>query len=170
MELEDQKVTLALNGINNFKHVEKDDFVISLRSFQGGIEWSKYIGCVSPAYTVLRSKQLIEAKYWAFVMKSNGFIATLQTVSDGIRDGKNISYDQFSIINFPLPPFSEQSSIASFLDRETSRIDTLISEARKFIDLLKEYRSSLITAAVIGKIDVREVVPLGPEKQEIAHE
>ena len=69
-----------------------------------------------------------------------------------------------------LHPQSEQTSIASFLDQETSRIDTLISEARKFIDLLKEYRSSLITAAVTGKIDLREVVSSGSEKREIAHE
>ena len=54
MEMEDSKVTLALSGIGNFKHVEEDDFVISLRSFQGGIERSKYSGCVSTAYTVLR--------------------------------------------------------------------------------------------------------------------
>jgi len=70
----------------------------------------------------------------------------------------------------PVPPITEQTAIASFLDQETSRIDTLISETRKFIDLLKEYRSSLITAAVTGKIDVREVVPSGSEKREIAHE
>ena len=78
---------------------------------------------------------------------------------------------KYSIENltFATPPLTEQQSIASFLDHQTSRIDTLISEARKFIDLLKEYRSSLITAAVTGKIDVREVVPSGSEKREIAH-
>jgi type I restriction enzyme S subunit len=51
MELEDQKVVLALSGLGSFKHVEKNDFVISLRSFQGGIERALYSGCVSPAYT-----------------------------------------------------------------------------------------------------------------------
>ncbi|MGF6465111.1 hypothetical protein QFZ89_000269 [Paraburkholderia youngii] len=55
MELEDQKVVLALSGLDNFKHIEANDFVISLRSFQGGIEHSAYAGCVSPAYTVLRN-------------------------------------------------------------------------------------------------------------------
>ena len=49
MELEDQKVALALGGVGNFKRVKENDFVISLRSFQGGIEHSKYNGCVSPA-------------------------------------------------------------------------------------------------------------------------
>jgi len=79
---------------------------------------------------------------------------------------------KYSIENltFALPHQSEQTSIVSFLDRETSRIDTLISEAKKFIELLQEYRSSLITAVVTGKIDVREVVPSGSEKREIAYE
>jgi type I restriction enzyme S subunit len=64
---------------------------------------------------------------------------------------------KYSIENltFALPHQSEQHSIALFLDQETSRIDALISESQRFIDLLTEYRSSLITAAVTGKIDVR---------------
>jgi type I restriction enzyme S subunit len=70
-----------------------------------------------------------------------------------LRDGLNL--ELIGDIQCPLPESKEQTIIASFLDREASRIDTLISGARKFIDLLKEYRSSLITAAVIGKIDVR---------------
>ncbi len=65
MEMEDQKVTLALSGLDNFKHVEADDFVISLRSFQGGIERSKYRGCVSPAYTVLRPVDSINLAFGA---------------------------------------------------------------------------------------------------------
>lgn len=70
-----------------------------------------------------------------------------------LRDGLNL--ELIGDIQCPLPESKEQTIIASFLDREAARIDTLISGARKFIDLLKEYRSSLITAAVIGKIDVR---------------
>jgi len=64
MELEDQKVVLALSGLDNFKHVEPNDFVISLRSFQGGIEHSAYGGCVSPAYTVLRATSKIAPNFW----------------------------------------------------------------------------------------------------------
>ena len=70
-----------------------------------------------------------------------------------LRDGLNL--ELIGDIQCPLPESKEQTIIASFLDREAARIDTLISGARTFIDLLKEYRSSLITAAVIGKIDVR---------------
>ena len=88
----------------------------------------------------------------------------------GAGGQKRVSDDFIQDFSTAFPPLSEQLSISSFLDRETSRIDTLISEAKKFIDLLKEYRSSLITAAVTGKIDVREVVPPGSEKREIAYE
>ncbi|MGY0504266.1 restriction endonuclease subunit S [Luteimonas sp. e5] len=148
MEAEDQKVMLALKGLDNFKHVEKNDFVISLRSFQGGIEHSAYSGCVSPAYTVLRAQQEIDPSYMAFALKSSSYISALQSATDGIRDGKNISYDQFGSIGLPLPPVPEQTAIANFLDRKTARIDALVAEQQRLIALLKEKRQAVISHAV----------------------
>ena len=153
MQIEDQKVTLALNGLDNFKHVEVDDFVISLRSFQGGIEWSKYSGCVSPAYTVLRPSRSGNAAYLSYTLKSVDYISALQSVTDGIRDGKNIGYDQFGMIGLPFPPIQEQSAIAAFLDRETSKIDSLVAEQEKLIELLKEKRQAVISHAVTKGLD-----------------
>lgn len=148
MEQEDQKVTLALSGLENFKHVEVNDFVISLRSFQGGIERSKYIGCVSPAYTVLRPTLTINGMFFGYLFKSDGYIIALQSVTDGIRDGKNISYEQFGILALPIPPLPEQHAIAAFLDRETGKIDGLVAEQEKLIVLLKEKRQAVISHAV----------------------
>jgi len=148
MEMEDQKVTLALSGLDNFKHVEADDFVISLRSFQGGIERSKYPGCVSPAYTVLRSAEPTDASFWGYLLKSKGYIEALQTMTDGIRDGKNISYQQFGQIRVPVLPLPEQTQIAAFLDRETAKIDALVAEQRRLMELLKEKRQAVISHAV----------------------
>ncbi|GAB6111554.1 restriction endonuclease subunit S domain-containing protein [Desulfomicrobium salsuginis] len=153
MQLEDQKVTLALNGLDNFKHVEVDDFVISLRSFQGGIEWSRYSGCVSPAYTVLRPSRSVTATYWSYALKSVDYIGALQSVTDGIRDGKNIGYDQFGMIGLPYPTIQEQSAIAAFLDRETAKIDALVAEQEKLIELLKEKRQAVISHAVTKGLD-----------------
>jgi len=153
MEMEGQKVTLALSGLDNFKHVESDDFVISLRSFQGGIERSKYSGCVSPAYTVLRSSVPVDAGFMAHVLKSPGYIAALQSVTDGIRDGKNISYEQFGQIGLPYPNQAEQAAIAAFLDRETAKIDALVAEQEKLIALLKEKRQAVISHAVTKGLD-----------------
>jgi type I restriction enzyme S subunit len=148
MEMEDQKVVLALSGTGNFKHVQKDDFVISLRSFQGGIERSLFDGCVSPAYTVLRPVEEIHAGYFGYVLKSAQYIEALQTLTDGIRDGKTISYQQFGGAGLPSPPIAEQHAIASFLDRETAKIDALIAEQQRLIELLQEKRQAVISHAV----------------------
>jgi len=77
-------------------------------------------------------------------------------VGDSLRDG--LSLGHLKSIYSPLPPPPEQHNIASFLDRETAHIDTLISKVREGIEMLREYRTALISAAVIGKIDVKEVV------------
>lgn len=148
MELEDQSLMLALTGLGNFKHVNQNDFVISLRSFQGGIERSCYSGCVSPAYTVLRAVNSIDPQFWAYLLKSKSYISALQTMTDGIRDGKNISYLQFGALNLPIPHVNEQTLIAQFLDRETAKIDDLIAEQEKLITLLDEKRQAMISHAV----------------------
>ncbi len=74
MELNDAKVMLALKGTSSFRHVGENDFVISLRSFEGGIEHSSYVGCVSPAYTVLRAVKKIVPAYFRYLLKSGPYI------------------------------------------------------------------------------------------------
>ncbi|QNN45642.1 restriction endonuclease subunit S [Thermomonas brevis] len=148
METADQKVVLALAGTGNFKHVEVDDFVISLRSFQGGIEWSAHAGCVSPAYTVLRAVRPIHSRYWAYLLKSSAYIDALQTVIVGIREGKNITYSQFGGLPVPVPSPEEQTTIACFLDHETAKIDALIAEQETLLALLAEKRQATISHAV----------------------
>lgn len=148
MAREDQKVVLALSGTEAFKHVEQEDFVISLRSFQGGIERSKFSGCVSTAYTVLRATKPIDPDYWAYLLKSDSYISVLSSTTDGIREGKSISYDQFGDLTLPNPPLSDQRDVSTFLDNETAKIDGLIEEQRRLIDLLKEKRQAVISRAV----------------------
>ena len=164
MEQEDQKVVLALSGTGSFKHVEKDDFVISLRSFQGGIEHSAYSGCVSPAYTVLRSKLPNAPRYFAQLLKCPQYIAALQAGTDGIREGKSISYDQFGQITIPVPPLPEQRQIAAFLDRECGKLDVLQAKQERLIELLKEKRQALISHAVTRGLDpTAKLKPSGSE-------
>ncbi len=124
---------------------------------------------VNQHVSIIRAKDSSIRKFLSWAMKSFSIKAQIESYQNGAaREGLN--FDQISQLIIVVPPRIEYSYISGFLDHETSRIDTLISQARKFIDLLKEYRSSLITAAVTGKIDVREVVPSGSEKQEIAYE
>ena len=153
MEEEDTKYMLALSGTENFKHVDIDDFVISLRSFEGGFEHSAYSGCVSPAYTVLRPKKAIKASYWRHLFKSSIFREMLAAFNVGVRDGKSIRYDDFARFVLAIPPLDVQSTIAGYLDRETTRIDALISKKTRFIELLREKRQALITHAVTKGLD-----------------
>lgn len=149
-----QRVVLALSGIENFKHVDADDFVISLRSFQGGIERSTVSGCVSPAYTVLRAVDRINPRFWGYLFKSSAFITALRSVIDeGIRDGKSITYEQFGETAVPVPSVERQEEIADHLDRATTRIDTLVAKKTRFIELLREKRQALITHAVTKGLD-----------------
>ncbi|MBF0155117.1 MAG: restriction endonuclease subunit S [Magnetococcales bacterium] len=72
----------------------------------------------------------------------------------------NLNVDQIVSLSVASPPLSEQSAIVAFLDQATTQLDTLIAEAQRAIDFLKERRSALISAAVTGKIDVRGLVPV----------
>ena len=154
IELNSAKVMLALKGTENFKKVSKNDFVISLRSFQGGIEHSIYDGCISPAYTVLRAKgDQISSNYFKYALKCQEFIGALNATSDGIRDGKTITYSQFGELVVAFPPLFDQESIAAYLDHNTTRIDALIAEKQAFIKLLKEKRQALISHVVTKGLD-----------------
>jgi type I restriction enzyme S subunit len=148
MELNGSKVMLALNGISSFRHVEKNDFVISLRSFEGGVEHSEHEGCVSPAYTVLDSIKRISHRFYRYLFKSRPFIAALQSTTDSLRDGKSITYQQFGMLPLVLPPVGEQAQIANFLEHEIAKIDILIDKQQLLIALLKEKRQALISHAV----------------------
>lgn len=148
MDLNDSKVMLALNGTSSFRHVEVNDFVISLRSFEGGIEHSNYIGCVSPAYTVLSATKEIEPCFYRYLFKSKPYIAALQSTTDSLRDGKSITFDQFGAIPLVMPKLNEQEQISNFLDHETAKIDTLIEKQQQLIKLLKEKRQAVISHAV----------------------
>lgn len=88
-------------------------------------------------------------------------------ISQGYGGGQsNISQEIIKQLRIPFPSLAEQQAIAYFLDQKTTKIDLLISDIRTQISFLKEYRQSLITAAVTGKIDVRNYFNAGEEKEE----
>lgn len=104
-------------GVNGYKKVSKGDFVISLRSFQGGIEYSEYDGIVSPAYTVLRPVREISDGYYRNYFKTDSFIQRLNGAVYGIRDGKQIGYQDFGDMYIHCPPVDEQKKIAEILEQ-----------------------------------------------------
>ena len=139
--------------IQTFRTVHKNDYVISLRSFQGGFEMSDYEGVCSPAYQVFYNTSNICHHYYKLLFKSQGFISMINSLVVGIREGKNIQYDTFSYSYLPMPPISEQQAIASFLDKKCGEIDSLIALQEEMIGELQAYKQSVITEAVTKGLD-----------------
>lgn len=137
----DYNVIVSEKSIAGYKVVEIGDFIISLRSFQGGIEYSYYKGLCSPAYIVLRKKNnTICNDFYRHYFKSWQFIQDLNRNLEGIRDGKMVSYQQFSEILIPYPPFAEQQKIADCL----SSIDELIKISNGKLEMLKSQKAGLM--------------------------
>jgi len=136
----DYTVIATDKSIENYKVIQKGDFIISLRSFQGGIEYSKYTGICSPAYIVLRKKNVFDDMFFKHYFKTDLYIRNLNKNLEGIRDGKMVSYKQFSEILLPFPTIQEQQRIASCL----SSLDEVIEAHNKKLELLKEHKKGLM--------------------------
>ncbi|WP_458070531.1 restriction endonuclease subunit S [Rhodanobacter sp. BL-MT-08] len=146
--IEGQKVVQVILGADILKHVEPNDFVISMRSFQGGIEWCPFRGSISSAYVMLIPSAQIDAKFFRYLFKSVPYIQALQSTTNLVRDGQAMRFSNFAQVDLPLLPTDEQAAIAAFLDRETGKIDALIAEQEKLLTLLAEKRQATISHAV----------------------
>lgn len=158
-----QRTVVAEKDLHLLKLVEVGDFVISLRSFEGGIEYSRARGIISPAYTVLSCADPALRSYLRWLFKSKPFIDLLRLNVTGIREGQNIDYSRLSRERVPVPPRSEQIWIDEYLRNETERIDEAILHAQQRVVLLEEYRARLIADVITGKLDVRELADDLPE-------
>jgi type I restriction enzyme S subunit len=152
-ELYENRTVTAQKDFHLLKLVEVGDFVISLRSFQGGIEYAYYRGIISPAYTVMKPLPEVFGGYFKYLFKSKHFVDDLTTYVTGIREGQNIDYSAFRDSFQPLPPLPEQRQIAAFLDHKCALIDTFIQKKTRLIELLKEQKQAIINKAVTKGID-----------------
>ena len=140
-DLIDYNVIVSDKSIEGYKVVEIGDFIISLRSFQGGIEYSNYKGLCSPAYIVLRKRNDdVCDDFYRYYFKSNQYIQDLNRNLEGIRDGKMVSYKQFSDIMIPCPKYEEQRKIASCL----FAMDDQINAYTEKVGLLGQYKIGLM--------------------------
>ena len=145
----EERTVMPSGSLETFKFIEKDDFAISLRSFEGGLEICHHDGIISPAYTVLKyNKKLLNNGYYKYLFKCQKFISEMQTSIVGIREGKNISYEELKYSFLPIPQTNEQQKISQFLDDKTAKIDQAVDLAEKQIALLKEHKQILIQNAV----------------------
>jgi type I restriction enzyme S subunit len=136
----DYHVSVSEKSIESYKVVQVGDFIISLRSFQGGIEYSQYHGICSPAYVVLRRRVDGNDAYFQQYLKTDRFIQILTKNLEGLRDGKMISYKQFSELRLPVPLAPEQQKIADCL----SSLDELIAAQARKVDALKTHKKGLM--------------------------
>jgi len=134
-------VVVTEKSIESYKVVEIGDFIISLRSFQGGIEYSNYKGICSPAYIILRKKSSnSDNEFYKHYFKTDLYIRNLNKNLEGLRDGKMVSYSQFSEILIPNPNLKEQQKIAYTL----SSVDELIKEQTNKLEQLKLHKKGLM--------------------------
>jgi type I restriction enzyme, S subunit len=155
----ENRTTLALKDLELLKLVRVGDFVISLRSFQGGIEYARSQGIISPAYTILYPQAVRQHGYLAHLFKSKPFIENLCLHLTGIRQGQSIDYSKLGCSLLPLPSDSEQTAIIHYLDYMDRRIQRYIRAKQKLIKLLEEQKQAIIHQAVTGQIDVRTGKP-----------
>ena len=149
----ENRTVLALRDLHLLKLVYPGDFVISLRSFQGGIEYAHDRGIISPAYTILYPENPDIHGYLAWLFKSKPYIENLTLHVTGIRQGQNIDYGRLCVSKIPLPSLPEQTAIVRYLDKADERIRRYISSRERLIELLEEYRQAIIHHAVTRGLD-----------------
>ena len=135
------------------KHVEADDFVISMRSFQGGLERAWASGAIRSSYVVLKPIADVVPGYFQYLFKSHQYINALRATSDFIRDGQDLNFGNFCGVDLPIIPLQEQAAIARFLAWATNRLDRAIGAKRRIIALLQEQKQAIIHRAVTRGLD-----------------
>ena len=152
MELEGRQVVQVVTGEEILKHVEAGDFVISMRSFQGGLEYSEISGKISSAYVMLiPRKGKVHNDYYKWLFKSKRYIRALQSTSNLVRDGQALRYSNFAQVFIPSFSIAEQKEIADYLNHYCGEIDKSISGAESLITRLEDYKKALIYEYVTGK-------------------
>lgn len=151
----EKKVTMIESeSLDGYRLVEPGDLVINMMwAWMGALGVSRYAGIVSPAYSVYRPRLGVEidTRYYDYLYRSGGYVAEITRHSRGIHSSRLRIYpNAFLNLRVPHPPLGVQRAIADFLDRETARVDTLISEQHRLIDMLRERRASLTERLVSG--------------------
>lgn len=158
--LVNRKVVRILNHLDKRKHVEKDDFIISMRSFQGGLERAWCRGAIRSSYVVLKPREGIHVSYFAHLFKSHPYIQALRTTSEFIRDGQDLTFSNFCDVPLPVVPPDEQKAIADYLDANAVKVRRFIRNRRRLIEVLNEQKQAIINRAVTRGLDPN--APLKP--------
>ena len=136
------KVQFDEESINTYKIIHSGDYVIHLRSFQGGFAFSRLQGICSPTYIILRPNERLEYSYFENYFTSSKFINSLRLVTYGIRDGRSINVDEWLSMKVALPTKDEQNriiqTIQSIQYKVSNEMEILRSFHRQRLFLLQE--------------------------------
>ena len=128
-------------SLSNYKKVEQGDFIIHLRSFEGGLEMANEAGIVSPAYTILRCKRPHSSLFYDAYFHTDEFINhNLSKSVEGIRDGRQISYEAFKWLGIPYCEPTEQEKISNLF----AALNERIAKQRDLVESLKKYKRGLL--------------------------
>ena len=135
-------------SLSNYKKVEQGDFIIHLRSFEGGLEMANEAGIVSPAYTILRCKRPHSSLFYDAYFHTDEFINhNLSKSVEGIRDGRQISYEAFKWLGIPYCEPTEQEKISNLF----AALNERIAKQRDLVESLKKYKRGVMRSIFRGK-------------------
>lgn len=143
--------------VRKCKLVDPGDFVLNSMNYAiGSYGVSSYSGVCSPVYVVMKHRpEVADPKFLDLILSNPSYQNYAQSFGTGILDHRRaIGWDEIKVIRVPLPPLDEQAEIAAWTISRRDRVDTLIAKTERSIELLREHRTALITAAVTGKIDL----------------
>lgn len=150
------------NSYDSYKICAAGDVVLNrMRAFQGGLGVASEPGIVSPDYTVIRPKSGIDSRYLGLLFKSPWFVGQMTSrirgigsIDQGMVRTPRINFEDLAQISIPLPELSAQRQICDSITDNLNQTNQLTDKLTRQIELLKEHRQALITAAVTGEIEV----------------
>lgn len=147
----DDNHNVTSEDTSNYRYVRKGDFVINkMKAWQGSMAVSRYTGIVSPAYYVYKfTDDALNRGYFHYLLRSKLYAAEFARISGGIRVGQwDLSAYNFENTMLLIPPLEEQGKIATFLDSQCSEIDAISADIQKEIEILEQYKRSLVFEAI----------------------
>lgn len=127
-------------SLSNYKMVKKDDFIVHLRSFEGGLERANSDGIISPAYHTFHGENTDSRFYYPFFRSKRFIEVLLKPHIYGIRDGKSIDIEGMKNINLPVPSYEEQFKVGEYIEQ----IDNLITLHQRKLNKLKKVKKSML--------------------------
>ena len=148
---------LLPESFNTYNIIEINDIIIrptdlqnDKRSLRTGI--SREHGIITSAYIAMKARKNVNPRYFHYLLHAYDVMKVFYNMGNGVRQGLNFS--EFSRLMVLEPPLDEQQQIADYLDQKCTQIDGIISDKKKQLETLEEYKKSLIFEYVTGKKEV----------------